>query len=81
MPVRALSLISAAIVFSVLLSGCEVLSDASFIQAMGGVAQSAGQYKQCLRGAVAANSGAAVAACSNQYNEDTAQQIAQINQQ
>jgi hypothetical protein len=79
MSVRTLTLIFTVITFSASLSGCEVLSDPSFIQAMGGVAQSAGQYKQCLRGAVAANSGAAVTACSNQYNEDTAQQIAQIN--
>jgi hypothetical protein len=79
MSVRTLTFISTAIAFSAVLSGCEVLSDPSFIQAMGGVAQNAGQYKQCLRGAVAANSGAGVTVCSNQYDANAAQQMAQIN--
>ena len=81
MLVRTLSFFAASIVFSAILSGCEVLSDPGFLQAMSGAVQNAGDFKQCLRTAGATNNGAARTACSNQYNENAAQQIAQINQQ
>jgi hypothetical protein len=81
MLLRTLGFISASVTLSAILSGCEVLSDPGFLQAMSGAVQNAGDFKQCLRTAGATNNGAARTACSNQYNENAAQQIAQINQQ
>ncbi len=76
--IRWLHTVSVAMFVSASLSGCEVLSDPAFIQGMTGIGQNAGQLHECQKAAAAANDGRAMAACFNQYDQNTSAIISQV---